>query len=52
MERKQNFIEELKKELTGNTDFIESITKGTSGKQAKDTRFKIIRELIKNILEN
>ena len=38
--------------LNEHDDFIFSITKGTSGKWAKDTRFKAIRNLIKQTLEH
>ncbi|SEH04905.1 DUF262 domain-containing protein [Candidatus Venteria ishoeyi] len=52
LERKEYFIQKLKNELKNETsDLFESITKGTSGKKAKETRFKIIRKLIKDVLD-
>ncbi|MCD6184253.1 MAG: DUF262 domain-containing protein [Deltaproteobacteria bacterium] len=48
---KDIFVSRLKNLLqTETSDFFESITKGTSGKKAKEARFKIIRSLIKEVL--
>jgi len=53
LQNKDYFVAEFKKLLRDeNSDFFQSITKGTSGKWAKDTRFRIIRNLIKETLEN
>lgn len=50
--KKDFFVTELKKLLlTKDSDFFISITKGTSGKWAKETRFRVIRNLIKRTLE-
>jgi len=52
LQNKDFFVAELKNMLLNeNADFCVSITKGTSGKWAKDTRFKEIRNLIKKTLE-
>ena len=51
-ENKDFFIEELKAMLLDeSSDFFISITKGTSGKWAKDTRFREMRSLIQKTLE-
>lgn len=51
LNNKDFFVSELKGLLLDeNCDFFISITKGTSGKWAKETRFSIIRELIKQTL--
>lgn len=48
---KDFFVTELKVLLEDENDiFFESITKGTSGKMAKETRFSTIRKLIKQTL--
>ncbi|KAF3983527.1 MAG: DUF262 domain-containing protein [Methylococcales symbiont of Hymedesmia sp. n. MRB-2018] len=45
------FVEKLKGLLLNeNSEFFESITKGTSGKTAKETRFKVINLLIKEVM--
>ena len=49
LEKKDIFVERLKQLLDGNLEFLESITKGTSGKTAKETRFKVIGKLIEDI---
>jgi hypothetical protein len=52
LENKDFFIEELKAMLLDeSSDFFISITKGTSGKWAKDTRFREMRSLIQKTLE-
>ena len=52
LENKDFFVTELKAMLLNeSSDFVISITKGTSGKWAKDTRFKAIRDLIAKTLE-
>jgi hypothetical protein len=46
------FVGELKNMLLDKRgDFFVSITKGTSGKWAKDTRFREMRSLIQKTLE-
>ncbi len=53
LQNKNVFVDGLKGLLADeNSDFIGSITKGTSGKRAKETRFKAINNLIKKTLEN
>ncbi len=53
LQNKDFFVDKLKTMLLNkDDDFIFSITKGTSGKWAKDTRFKAIRNLIKQTLED
>jgi len=48
---KDIWVTKLKSILQDETsEFFESITKGTSGKKAKETRFKIVRSLIKEVL--
>lgn len=44
----ENFLKLLKDEQS---DFTNAITKGTSGKGAVETRFKIMNELIKEVLD-
>lgn len=52
LNKKDFFVTELKSLLKNeNEDFFVSITKGTSGKWAKETRFSIIRKLIKQTLK-
>jgi hypothetical protein len=52
LENKDFFIKELKVMLSNeSSDFFISITKGTSGKWAKDTRFREMRSLIQKTLE-
>ncbi|CAB5494925.1 DUF262 domain-containing protein [Bathymodiolus thermophilus thioautotrophic gill symbiont] len=52
LENKDFFVTELKSMLLNESaDFFVSITKGTSGKWAKDTRFKAVRDLIAKTLE-
>lgn len=52
LQNKNFFVTNLKAMLSNEqTDFFVSITKGTSGKWAKDTRFKAIRDLIEQTLE-
>ncbi|MDC9728353.1 MAG: DUF262 domain-containing protein [Methyloprofundus sp.] len=49
--KKDSFKEKLIVLLKDETsDFFESITKGTSGKKAKDNRFKAIRHLIQEVV--
>jgi len=49
---KDIWVEKLKNILQDETsEFFESITKGTSGKRAKEARFRIIRSLIKEVLD-
>jgi hypothetical protein len=51
LERKDIFVKRLKELLLNeSSEFFESITKGTSGKTAKEARFKIINQLIKEIM--
>ncbi len=51
LEKKDIFVEKLKKLLLDeNSDFFQSITKGTSGKTAKETRFRVISQLIKEAI--
>jgi hypothetical protein len=51
LQNKDFFVTKLKAMLLDeHADFLFSITKGTSGKWAKDTRFKAIRNLIKQTL--
>ncbi len=53
LQNKDFFVDNLKTMLLNEqADFLFSITKGTSGKWAKDTRFKAIRDLIKQTLED
>ena len=48
---KTYFINKFKELLKDDSsDFLPSITKGTSGKKAKETRFRVIRELIQETL--
>lgn len=48
---KDIFVDRLKDLLQDETsEFLKSITKGTSGKKAKETRFKIIKALINEVL--
>ncbi|CAB9544750.1 hypothetical protein BROOK1789C_1921 [Bathymodiolus brooksi thiotrophic gill symbiont] len=52
LENKDFFVTKFKKMLLDeSSDLVISITKGTSGKWAKDTRFRIIRDLIAETLE-
>lgn len=52
LQNKDFFVAELKEMLQDEeSDFFLSITKGTSGKSAKDTRFKAIRDLIDRTVE-
>ncbi len=52
LENKDFFVTKFKKMLLDeSSDFVISITTGTSGKWAKDTRFRIIRDLIAETLE-
>ncbi|MCF6289165.1 MAG: DUF262 domain-containing protein [Proteobacteria bacterium] len=51
LKNKNSFVGKLKDMLRDETsDFFESITKGTSGKRAKEIRFQTIRGLIKEVL--
>lgn len=51
LQNKDFFVTELKDMLLNEQgDFFVSITKGTSGKWAKDTRFRVIRDLIRRTL--
>lgn len=51
-QNKTYFVNEFKKLLKDDSgDFLQSITKGTSGKKAKETRFRVIRKLIQETLE-
>jgi len=53
LERKDIFIEKFKELLKDdNGDFSTSITKGTSSRGAVETRFKIMQELINEVLNN
>lgn len=52
LNNKDIFVDKLKKFLLNeNSDFFVSITKGTSGKWAKETRFKEIKDLIQQTLK-
>ena len=52
LERKTLFTEKFLKLLKDEqSDFTNAITKGTSGKGAVETRFKIMNELIKEVLD-
>lgn len=51
LQNKKEFITKLQELLNDEkSDFFKSITKGTSGKWAKETRFKVIREVIQQTL--
>ncbi len=51
LKNKEIFVGKLKILLQNETsEFFESITKGTSGKRAKEARFKTIRALIREVL--
>ncbi len=51
LQNKHSFVDKLKKLLLDeNSAFFTSITKGTSGRAAKETRFKTIRGLIKETI--
>ena len=53
LKNKDFFVRKLKEMLSNESaDFFVSITKGTSGKWAKDTRFREIRDLIEQTLKN
>ena len=53
LQNKDFFVAELKTMLLNkDADFLVSITKGTSGKWAKNTRFKAVRSLINQTLED
>lgn len=51
--RKDDFVTKLKNHLKDeSSDFFESITKGTSGKKAMEQRFKTIRRLISEVIND
>lgn len=51
LENKDFFVKEFKKLLKDEeSEFFTAVTKGTSGKWAKNTRFEVIRNLIKRTL--
>jgi hypothetical protein len=52
IQNKKYFIDEFKSLLKNqDSEFLKSITQGTSGKWAKETRFRIIQDLIRKTLE-
>ncbi len=52
IEKKDIFKTKFIELLNNNEEFVDSITKGTSGKGAIETRFKIVGDLIKGVIND